>query len=119
VDEATSGPSEPTGPIECITAFVVYQLPNGLWQVSDDLDVPLMPERKCNGDDITAGAAITQRDAATREMIGLAVQQLIPAIVQNVINAQMQLGQAIRNQQQQEVVQQKLESDKQRRGGRG
>lgn len=115
VEEATSGPSEP---IPCITAFTVYQLPNGLWQVTDDINAPLVPERVCNSDDVTAGAAITVRDAATREVVTLIGQQIVPAIVQNVIQGQMQVAGAIRQQAESAKLAQQLEEDKKRRGGR-
>ena len=121
VDEATSGPSEefdPSAPIPCITAMVLYQLHNGLWQLSDDLDVPLMPERKIQGDDVTGACAVIGRDAATREFVALANNQLVPSIVQNIVQAQLQIGQAVRQQAEQAEIQRKLEEDKQRRGGR-
>src|SRR6185312_7290330 len=83
--EAISDPStdghDPTAPIPCITAMVIYLLPNGLWQLSDDLDVPLMPERKIHPDDVTGACAVIGRDAATREFVGLATNQLVPSIV--------------------------------------
>lgn len=118
VEEATSAPSEPTGPIECTTAFLIYQLGNGLWQVSDDIDLVLVPERKCHGDDITSACATIQRDAATREFVALAAQQLVPAIAQQVVQAQVQVAGAIRQQAEAAKVAQQLEEDKNRRAGR-
>ena len=125
VDEATSAPSEafdPTAPIPCITAMVIYQLPNGLWQLSDDLDVPLMPERKIQGDDVTGACAVIGRDSATREFVALAGNQLVPSIVQNVvqnvIQAQIGAAQAFQQQAENKKIALKVEQDKQRRGGR-
>jgi hypothetical protein len=109
---------ELAGPIECQTAIVLYLLPNGLWQVSDDIDLPLMPERKMHADDVTAACAVALRDAQTRELVQLAIHQLAPQIVQGVIQGQLQVGAAIREQQAQAALTAKLEEDKQRRGGR-
>lgn len=112
---------EPTGPIECITAFVVYQLPNGLWQVATDLDVPLVPQREAHGDDLTAGCSTTLRDTQTREV----VQQIVngdfgPAIVssttQSVIASMGLVGQQMIRAKEEADVAAALEKDKQRRG---
>lgn len=116
-------PPEPAGPIQCVTAFVVYQLPDGLWQVADDLDAPLVPERKAHGDDFTAGCATTLRDVATRETVqgiinsGLG-QAIVQSTTQSVIANMGLIGQQMAQAQESATVAQKLEKDKLRRGGR-
>lgn len=114
-------PDEPTGPIECQTAFVVYLLPDGQWQVADDLDIPLVPARKPHGDDFTSACATTMRDVATREVANLLNQQanvIIPNVVQGVVETQMAMAQKAREQFEAQNIAQKLEADKHRRGGR-
>lgn len=111
----------PAGPIECQTAFVVYLLPDGQWQVADDLDIPLMPARKPHGDDYTSACATTMRDVATRELAGLlneAVNVIIPNTVQGVVQTQMAMAQKAKEQFEANAIAQKIEADKNRRGGR-
>ena len=112
--------AEPTGPIECQTAFIVYLLPNGQWQVADDLDLPLMPARKPHGDDFTSGCATTMRDVATREMSQLlseAVNLIVPNTVQGVVQTQMAMAKQAKEQFEATAIAARLEQDKNRRGG--
>lgn len=111
----------PAGPIECQTAFVVYLLPSGQWQVSDDLDIPLMPARKPHGDDYTSACATTMRDVQSRELAGLldqAVNLIVPNVVQGVVQTQMAMAAKAKEQFEAQAIAQKLEADKHRRGGR-
>ena len=120
-ESAEPVPAEPAGPVECQTAYVVYLLPTGQWQVSDDLDIPLVPARKPHGDDFTAGSATVMRDVQTREVAGLlteAVNLIIPNTVQGVIQSQMAMGQKMREEFEANAIAKKLEDDKKRRGGR-
>jgi hypothetical protein len=115
------GDALPTGPIECQTAFVVYLLPDGQWQVADDLDIPLIPARKPHGDDYTSGSATVMRDVSTREVAALlteAVNVIIPNTVQGVIQGQMAMAAKAREQFEANAIAEKLEADKSRRGGR-
>lgn len=117
---------EPQGPLPCITAFVVYQLPDGRWQIADDLDVPLVPERKPHGDDFTSGCATALRDVQTQEFAAIMAQAIGPSIIQNTVNnvlnnlpkAMMQFGQTIRDSAEANKVRQQLEKEQQARGGR-
>lgn len=109
-----------TGPIECQTAFVVYLLPNGQWQVADDLDIPLVPARKPHGDDFTSGCATTMRDVTTREVAVLLQQQvnvIVPNTVKGVIETQMAMAQQAREQMEAQGIARKIEADRTRRGG--
>lgn len=111
----------PAEPIECQTAFVVYLLPTGQWQVSDDLDIPLIPARQPHGDDFTSGSATVMRDVATREVAGLlneAANIIVPSTVQGVIQSQMQMAKQAIEQREAQTIAAKVEADRQRRGGR-
>jgi hypothetical protein len=112
----------PAEPIEAVTAFVVYLLPTGEWQVSDDLDIPLMPARKPHGDDFTSACATVMRDVATREVAMLLQQQaevIIPNVVQGVVQTQMAMAAKAKEQFEANAIAAKLEAEKHRRGGRG
>ena len=118
VPDETAAP----GPIECQTAFVIYLLPDGQWQVSDDLDIPLVPARKPHGDDFTSACATTMRDVATRETALLLQQQvnvIVPNVAQAVIQTQMAMAKQAKEQFEAQAIAAKLEKDKQARGGRG
>lgn len=112
----------PAEPLPCVTAFIIYMLPDGRWQVSTDLDVPLVPERKPHGDDFTSGCATTMRDVATQETVQAAASIIIPnvaqTILQNIPSVMLQVGQAVRQQTEADRVAEALAKDKQRRGGR-
>lgn len=104
-------------PIPCQTAFVVYLLPDGQWQVADDLDIPLVPERKPHGDDFTSACATTMRDVQTREVAAL-IQQGVQSTVEGVIQTQMAMAAKAREQFEAQGIAKQLEKDRQRRGGR-
>lgn len=119
--EGDTAEALPPEPVECVTAFVVYLLPNGQWQVSDDLDVPLVPGRKPHGDDFTSGCATTMRDVATREVAALldgAINVIIPNTVQGVVQTQMAMAAKAKEQFEANAIAAKMEQDKHRRGGR-
>lgn len=95
------------------TAFIVFQLLNGLWQVATKIDAPLMPQRTFRLPDVIGGLAVTARDVHTRE--------IAQETAQAVVNAQFQLGQAIAQQRQSAQVQAALQAEQdeaRRRGGR-
>ena len=122
VPDGAEFPEGAVAPLPCVTAFIVYMLPDGRWQISDDLDVPLVPERKPHGDDFTAGCATVSRDVATQELISMFAQTLGPGIVQGtaqaVLNGQMQLGKAMQEKMQNDKLAEQLEAERKRRGGR-
>lgn len=121
LEEGTAEVEVP-GPLPCITAFIVYQLPDGRWQVSDDLDAPLVPERKCHADDLTAGCSTTMRDVQTQEVIAVMAGAIGPSIVQNTVNnvlnnipqALANFGQQIRSSAESAKIAEQLERDKAR-----
>lgn len=115
----TTEPEAPAGPLPCITAFIVYQLPNGQWQVADDIDVPLVPERKPHFDDMTAGCSVTLRDIASHEIAVAAANLIVPNTANAVIQGQMAMGQKMAEQREAQLIAAKLEAEqKARRGGR-
>lgn len=94
------------------TAFVIFQLLNGLWQLAPEIGVPLVPERKPVFSDYMGGLAVSARDAHT--------QEIAQATAQATVNAQFQLGQAVAQQRQNAAVQAQIEAEKdknRRRGG--
>jgi hypothetical protein len=116
--DSDTAEAEPPPPLPCVTAFIVYQLPTGQWQVADDLDVPLVPERKAQFDDMTAGCSVTLRDVATQETAMAAANLIIPNTVNGVIQAQMEVGKKVMEAREAADIARKLEADKHRRGGR-
>jgi hypothetical protein len=46
---------EPQPPARVTTAFLIFQMPNGQWVVSEDLGTPIVPSRKPVPDDIISG----------------------------------------------------------------
>lgn len=127
VPDGAEFPEGAVAPIPCVTAFIVYQLPDGRWQVSDDLDAPLVPERKAHLDDFTSGCATSLRDTHTQELINTMANTIGPAIVQNTVQnvmnnlpqAMMNFGQAVRQQGDAAKVTAQLAKDEARRAGRG
>ena len=98
--------------VTCVTAFTIFQLPNGLWQAVPDVNVPLIPQRQSVQEDIIGGSATTMRDIHTREIAQMTAQA--------TINAQFQVGQAMAQQRENALAQQQIERDRDlaRRGGR-
>jgi len=121
--ETEPGLSYPQEAIIAETAFIVYQLPNGLWQVSDDLDIPLVPQRTTVPTDVVGGLSVTLRDTQTREIVqGIVQGDFGPAIVQSttqsVIASMGMVGQQMAEARDKAAVAAKIEADRQRRGGR-
>lgn len=113
--DAEPVPAEPTGPVEATTAFVVYLLPSGEWQVSDDLDIPLVPGRKPHGDDYTSACATLMRDVQTKEVARLlteAVNVIVPNTVQGVVQTQMHMAQQAMEAREGQKIAQQLEAEK-------
>lgn len=69
---------EPPAPTRVTTAFLVYQLPNGSWNVTADAGLPIVPSRPATPDDFISGAsnvvakttASTAADMAAKLTIG-------------------------------------------------
>ena len=111
LSEAPPAGAEPvpeSGPVQCVTAFIAYQTPDGKWSLSDDLNIPLVPSRKPHNDDYTAGCSVVLRDVQTHEMANV----VIPNTAQMVVNAQMQMAQQAREQFETAQVRAKMEAEK-------
>jgi hypothetical protein len=116
--ESEPGLTYPDGPLPAVTAFIIYQLPEGLWQAAVDLDVPLQPGRTVIGSDIVAGLSVTLRDVQTQEVVQQATNAIVPNTVQMLINAQMEMGKKMAEAREAQAIAAELEKDKKRRGGR-
>ena len=111
-EPAPQDTAEPSGPIPCVTAFVIYQLPDGRWQAADDLDIPLVPGRKPVPDEIYAGASIVLKDALAAEAAITSANLVLSNVGQAVIQEQMNMAQQMAEQQAARAVQQQMEADK-------
>ena len=109
---------ETPGPIPCVTAFIIYQLPDGRWQAADDLDTPLVPGRKPVPDEIYAGASIVVKDALAAEAAITSANLVLQNVGQAVIQEQMKMAQQMAQQQQSMAVRQQMEADKLKPGRR-
>lgn len=58
------------------TAFIVYQLPNGVWLISPDLNEPLAPMRPPSMYDIYGGVTNVQADIAAQRAASLTIGTL-------------------------------------------
>lgn len=67
-----STPSDPAVPMRVSTAFVVYQLPNGIWEASTDLEAAIVPSRPAVPDDIIGGAENVKLQVAARKAANMA-----------------------------------------------
>lgn len=67
----------PSAPQEVVTAFVVFNLPDGRWGVTDDLNAPLVPSRAPGPDDLIAGASNVQAEMTARKAADMAAQTTI------------------------------------------
>lgn len=89
------------GDFNVSTAFLVYRLPGGEVLANTDLDAPVSPERRAHyPDDIAGMLAAVVRDV---DCISHA-----PYLAQAVVQGQMQVGQAMRQQMEHAQIQQKL-----------
>jgi hypothetical protein len=89
-----------SGPIPCVTAMVVYILPDGRTMVSDDLDVPLQPQRKPSGDELYSMAAIVLKDVHNASAATMTADRVVALQEHRMREAierqqQMQLQQAL------------------------
>jgi hypothetical protein len=105
-------------PVECVTAFIIYQLPDGRWQAADDLDTPLVPARKPVPDEIYAGCSIVLKDALAAEAAITSANLVLQNVGQAVVQAQMQVGQQMAQARQAKAVQEELEKQKRQAGRR-
>lgn len=80
----------PPAPLKAITAFLVVYTPDGGFQGFNDVTVPLELERAATINDMTAGCAQVMRDAE--------IMLITNNVVQNLINAQMQIAEQAQTQ---------------------
>jgi hypothetical protein len=118
LEAAEARAQEPPAPIECIAAFIIYQLPSGQWQAADDLNAPLVPARKPAPDDFYAGCSVILRDATVAASANLIVPNTAQQAAQAIVNAQMEMGQRMLQARENKAVQDQIERDQRQRAGR-
>lgn len=91
-------------PTEVVTAFVVYQTPNGEWAATSDLDQLFSIQRSPTPDDLTAGSAVVMRDIQIQATAAETAQLTTRAVIQNMLA----LSQQAAEQQQVQAVKQTL-----------
>ena len=106
--EEPACPGDAPEPIPCVTAFIIYQLPDGRWQAADDLDTPLVPGRKPVPDDIYAGASIVLKDALAAEAAITGANLILSNVGKAVVQEQMNMGRMMAEQQANARVQQQM-----------
>lgn len=87
--------NEPQPPTQVVTAFIVFQLPNGRWSVTDDFTTSMITMRGVSQDDLIAGASNVVAEVSARKAADMAAQTTI----------QTQLSMARQAQQQQAAQQ--------------
>lgn len=91
---------EPTTPTRVVTAFLVFQLPNGQWLAAEDINSPIVPVRKPLPDDIIAGTANVSAQMVARRTADLAAKL--------TVQTQMAVAQQMQEAQQNAAVLQGL-----------
>ena len=104
---------ETPGPIPCVTAFIIYQLPDGRWQAADDLDTPLVPGRKPVPDEIYAGASIVLKDALAAEAAITSANLVLNNVGKAVVQEQMNMGRQMAEAQANARIKQQLDEAQQ------
>ena len=102
--------SGPPAPVEVVTAFTIYTLPDGRTMVTIDLNAPLVPQRQPTSDDLFAMASIVVKDAVNTEQAQMAANA--------VVGFQEQRMRQAMEMQQRAQLQQQLEADKLKLAGR-
>ena len=100
----------PPAPVEVVTAFTVYSLPDGRTMVTIDLDAPLVPQRQPTSDDLFAMASIVVKDVINTESAQMTANA--------VVDRQEQRMRQAMEMQQRLQLQQQLEADKGKLAGR-
>lgn len=67
-------PQEPAPPQQVTTAFVVFQLPNGTWIATDDMDMAIVPSRPPSPDDLIAGSENVKTSVIAQKTAQITVQ---------------------------------------------
>lgn len=116
-DEAAAAYDGPKA-IPAITAFIIYQLPTGQWQVSDDLNDPIVADRKPHGDDFTSACANVLRDVQTQEIALASANLVLSNVGGAVMQAQMEFGKRMKEQMDIQAAQQQIEEQTRKAGGR-
>lgn len=84
-------PPSPQPPQRVITAFLVFQTPNGQWLSSADLATPIQPVRAPQPDDLISGAENIKQQVIARRTADLTAVK--------TVQTQMAMAQQMRSQQ--------------------
>jgi hypothetical protein len=76
-DDLIDKPNEPQPPTQAVCAFVVFQLPNGRWTVTDDLSTSIITMRGINHDDLIAGGQNVVAEVSARKAADMAATTTI------------------------------------------
>lgn len=82
--------SDTPKPIEAVTAFIAYQLPNGRWESTGDLNAPLIPSRPATLDDIAGGGHVVSAEATAVKNANITTQTMIQTQLAMARQAQAQ-----------------------------
>jgi hypothetical protein len=97
-------PEPPNGqapvPYRCVTAFLVMVMPDGIAMAHSDTSAPFLADREANLHDMYAACATVMKD--------IEIMQTTQNVVQNVINAQLQVGQQMAQAQQNQQIAQQI-----------
>ena len=86
---------EETEELNVTTAFLVFLTPDGQYQVSPDINIPIVPERGPTRDEIVAGSHIVIKDMQIQETL-----ENIPPVLMQFQQVMMQRAQDAQLQQQ-------------------
>lgn len=92
-------------PKEVITAFVVYQSPDGEWAATSDLDQVLDLHRGPTPDDITAGCAVVTRDIQVQITAVESAKLSTAGVIQNMMMISKQAAEAQQMAQVSQILQ--------------
>lgn len=81
----------PAPPTRVVTAFLVFQMPNGQWISSEDIGTPIIPVRPPVADDLIAGAENVKAQVIARKTADLSAVA--------TVRTQMSVAQQMQQQQ--------------------
>jgi hypothetical protein len=87
-------------PHRCVTAFLVMVMADGAAMAHSDPTTPFLADRVANLNDMYSASAAVMKDVE--------IMQLTQNVVQNVINAQLQVGQQMAAQAENQQIAQKI-----------
>lgn len=96
----------PQPPARVVTAFLVFQLPNGQWAASEDIFTPIVPSRAPQPDDLIGGAENIKQQVIAQKTASLTAMK--------TVETQMSVAAQIQQAQEAELVKQHIERTRSR-----